>query len=78
VFEISNCIPFEDNDEQNLFAPESEEELFEMLDRVCRFYRRIEDYNLQRDFQFQAEKNGFMRFLRELVEQNKVHPKLLL
>lgn len=25
VYEISNCIPFEDNDEQNLFSPETQE-----------------------------------------------------
>ncbi len=54
VFEISNYIPFEDNDEQNLFAPESEEELFEMLDRVRRFYQRIEEYNMQRDNHFET------------------------
>jgi hypothetical protein len=49
-----------------------------MLDRVRRFYQRIEDYNLQRDNEFASEKSSFMRFLKELVEQNKVTPKTLL
>jgi len=31
IFEISNCIPFEENDEQNLFVPENETEVYDML-----------------------------------------------
>ena len=42
IFEISNCIPFEDNDEQNLFAPDNEEELYDMIERIRRFSMKIE------------------------------------
>ena len=47
VFEISNCIPFEDNDEQNLFVPESNQEVYDMIERIRRFYFRVEEYNLK-------------------------------
>lgn len=78
VFEISNCIPFEENDEQNLFAPDNETELMDMIERIRRFSLTIEDFTSKKDSYEVNMKKSVTSLFKELVEGEKVSLKFAL
>lgn len=67
IFEISNCIPFEENDEQNLFAPDNEGELLDMIERIRRFALQVEEYTSKKDLNEVNMKKHLTSLFKELV-----------
>lgn len=78
IFEISNCIPFEDNDEQSLFAPDNQEELFDMIERIRRFSMKIDDFASQKDINEVNLKKNVILLFKNLVEADRVSLKTVL
>jgi hypothetical protein len=72
IFEISNCIPFEDNDEQNLFAADNEEELYDMIERIRRFALKLEDYRNEKDLNEHTLKTNISALFKNLIMVDKI------